>query len=605
MSARSRKHVMSDDSKGHQSKGCKADTAHHQKITILTVSHGDKLLEHLLNSSSQNTSNSTTANILDKLWGLMASGNALQENRVLTILDILQNVAKNPTQRNLQLDVETVKMSLSIFNDLIPNIPTNSSINANKLLGPTLLESMENIFSSMAAADESFNVSGENVDFFCSALSCEELDGSRAVALQSGASLHLSVTQSNVSSVCYVNALSMTYRPRDQSFSSRYEGEDDTSGSSFLASDIWTYVINAHNVKYNMENISMVIACDNTTCDHTATCVYWNFDHKMWSADGCATKVINGVTNCLCQHLTSFSILMSKFIPGSSKDHDLLNYITTVGLSISIGSLVICMSIQVILLLQIGNCLTSYRQVAILHISVFLLVGHASFLLSGFINSLGKLCVGLTFLTHFSLLAFLSWTLVQGLFLTCRLIFVFHHVTMKEFWTLSMVLGYGCPLVISLGTFLAYFPHRYKRKDVCWLDPQSGALMAYVIPTFLIMLGNLMVLIVVIVKLLRPSVSEGKREDDEVVKKIMKAVLFCTPQFGLTWAIGIPMYFAETSIFLHYIFALLNPLQGFFLLLFGCLLDKKVTEVVRKCFLKNLPPKSSRSYDHQISASHK
>ncbi|CAH2245423.1 Hypothetical predicted protein [Pelobates cultripes] len=66
--------------------------------------------------------------------------------------------------------------------------------------------------------------------------------------------------------------------------------------------------------------------------------------------------------------------------------------------------------------------------------------------------------------------------------------------------------------------------------------------------------------VAMIQKLLRPSISEGSSEDVEVVKKLVKAVVFCTPQFGLTWAIGIPM-FANNSLVLQYMFVLLNPLQ--------------------------------------------
>ncbi|KAG8538037.1 hypothetical protein GDO81_023394 [Engystomops pustulosus] len=323
----------------------------------------------------------------------------------------------------------------------------------------------------------------------------------------------------------------------------------------------------------------MTFTCGNGTCDWTAMCVFWDFHLDRWSTEGCHTIVTDGVTNCSCHHLTSFSILMSGSLSEQITNSTSLDYITEIGLSISIVSLLICISIQVIVLRRTHHRMAFHRHVIILHMSMFLLVSHVSFLASSFIDSKIQetLCVALTFCTHLSLLGFFAWTLVQGTFLVIRLLFVFHHVTITEFTILSVVLGYVGPVAGAVATFLAYYPHYYRRNDGCWLDNTSGASMAFTIPSIVIMSLNVLVLVVVIRTLLRPSISEGKNEDEEVVKKVVKAVLFCTPQFGLTWAIGIPLLTSHGAEWLRYLFDLLNPLQGVFILVFGCLLDDKVS----------------------------
>ncbi|XP_069830228.1 adhesion G-protein coupled receptor F3-like isoform X2 [Dendropsophus ebraccatus] len=74
----------------------------------------------------------------------------------------------------------------------------------------------------------------------------------------------------------------------------------------------------------------------------------------------------------------------------------------------------------------------------------------------------------------------------------------------------------------------------------------------------------------------------AENENEEVIKKLVKAVVFCTPQFGLTWTVGLPLMSDGSSVVFQYLFVILNPLQVFFLFISGCLLDKKVMDVIKK-----------------------
>ncbi|XP_063775532.1 adhesion G-protein coupled receptor F3-like [Pseudophryne corroboree] len=446
----------------------------------------------------------------------------------------------------------------------------------------------------MSSTSQSYSLSYKNINLAITVSSCSALEDKKSLKLNSASSISMPGADNDYPPGCIVRLLSMTFRPHNGSFTGQYSSNGDTDYSYYLASDIQTNVMILNNNSVHTVNINLAFTCGNRSCDSTAVCVYWDFSLNAWSSSGCLTQVTHGITNCICNHLTSFSVLMSGFVPENTVDSTILDDITEAGLAISIASLLICISIHVILLTQSIKTAAVYRYVTNLNMSVFLLVSNVSFLSSSFIdpNAQEKLCVAFTFLTHFSLLAFFCWTWVQGLYLVCRLVFVFHHVTKTEFLALSIVLGYLCPLVIAVGTFLVYFPNNYMNDNACWLESRSGASMSFNIPTIIIMCGNVLVLVIVIRKLLRPSISEGHNEDEEVIKKLAKALLFCIPQFGLTWAIGIPLFANPNSMALHYMFAILNPLQGLFLLLFGCLLDKKVMDVIKKRVMKTPSPSS-------------
>ncbi|KAM4012222.1 adhesion G-protein coupled receptor F1-like [Anomaloglossus baeobatrachus] len=478
---------------------------------------------------------------------------------------------------------------LYIANEILNETSWREASSANSVLGPTFLRCIENLLERMEMVNASYNVSYENLEFYCLVAPCVNMSNENPLSINPHISLALAPEDSQqiFHPTCLVNIFLLSCTTLNLDFPGQYEEE---TLPYQVDSNIVTNVLRIHDENYHNPNINLTFHCSNGNyCDPTSVCAFWNFTTSRWSSEGCITDIADGETHCYCHHLTSFSLLIAKYIPNSLKNSLVLDYITIAGLIISIVSLTLCITFQVYLLRFPMNLVAYYRHTAILNASIFLLLSYVSFIASSYITPKEylRLCVGLTFCTHFSLLAFFCWTLVQSLFLFCRLVFVFHHITKKEFMSLSVGLGYICPSIIAVGTFLYYTPtNDYRKDNVCWLESDSGASMAFNIPTIIILSGNFLVLLVVIRKLLRPSISEGSNEDEEVIKKLVKAVVFCTPQFGLTWAIGIPLLSDGSSVALHYLFVLLNPLQGFFIFIFGCLLDKKVMDLIKKRMAK-------------------
>ncbi|XP_072263534.1 adhesion G protein-coupled receptor F5-like [Pyxicephalus adspersus] len=335
--------------------------------------------------------------------------------------------------------------------------------------------------------------------------------------------------------------------------------------------------------------IGMDFKKSNTSLDN-ATCVWWNFKTQDWDPDGCRiiAQKNNETVSCVCNHLTSFSILMSTSVlpPDVEKA---LTYITYVGVGISMLSLVVCIIIESMIWKSVTKNKTSYlRHVCIVNIAVTLLMADIWFIIGATMNTTDKVqaCIAATFFAHLFYLCVFFWMLTMGLILFYRLMCVFHDLSKTTMMGISFFLGYGCPVIISVITVaVTKSQNNYLIENKCWLNiEQSKAFLAFIIPAFAILLVNFITLVVVIVKVLRPSVGDKpKKEEKSSLNHIAKCILILTPLLGLTWGFGIGTMVSKT-VAIHGIFAALNSLQGLFILLFGCLMDKKVRDALLSRF---------------------
>ncbi|KAF7700875.1 hypothetical protein HF521_002040 [Silurus meridionalis] len=169
---------------------------------------------------------------------------------------------------------------------------------------------------------------------------------------------------------------------------------------------------------------------------------------------------------------------------------------------------------------------------------------------------------------------------------------VFSRMTRRTMMAIAFTVGYGAPLIIAVITVASTAEnHGYIQKEnSCWLNWQeTKALLAFVIPALCISAINLLVLIVVLCKMLRRGANASNQPDEKhTVMVIARCVAILTPVFGLTWGFGIGTM-VSSNFGIHIVFAFLNSLQGFFILLFGILLDNKVRQAVAaKLGVKNL-----------------
>uniref|UniRef100_A0A671PHJ2 Uncharacterized protein n=1 Tax=Sinocyclocheilus anshuiensis TaxID=1608454 RepID=A0A671PHJ2_9TELE len=255
-------------------------------------------------------------------------------------------------------------------------------------------------------------------------------------------------------------------------------------------------------------------------------CVFWNFNLSNWDSTGCEVKPYiskgneTGKITCECNHTTSFSILMSPF----SIDHEVLDFITYIGVAISMASLIICLIIETIVWKSVRRNDTSYmRHVSIVNIAVSLLIANICFIIGAAIAeqeqppSVGR-CSPVVFFMHFFYLALFFWMLLSALLLFYRTVMVLSQMSRAKMMVIAFIVGYGAPLLIAVITVASTAgPKNYiSKKNACWLNwNESKALLAFVIPAFTIVAINLVVLIVVLYKMLRRGVGAATQPDEK------------------------------------------------------------------------------------------
>ncbi|XP_076977708.1 adhesion G protein-coupled receptor E5 isoform X2 [Tamandua tetradactyla] len=305
-------------------------------------------------------------------------------------------------------------------------------------------------------------------------------------------------------------------------------------------------------------------------------CAFWKGGGDKgghWATTGCwRLGSLNGSTTCQCNHLSSFAILMAHYDVEDPK----LALITKVGLVLSLVCLLFC-----ILTFLLVRPIQGSRTTVHLHLCICLFVGSAIFL-AGIENQGGQVglrCRLVAGLLHYWFLAAFCWMSFEGLELYFLVVRVFQGQGLSKRWL--YLLGYGVPgLIVAVSA--AVNPQGYGRALYCWLDPARGFLWSFLGPVTVIVLFNAVIFVTTVWKL-----TQKFSEINPDMKKLKKArVLTITALaqlfvLGSTWVFGL-FLFDPHSWILSYTFTILNCLQGLFLFLLHCLLNKKVREEYRK-----------------------
>lgn len=297
-------------------------------------------------------------------------------------------------------------------------------------------------------------------------------------------------------------------------------------------------------------------------------CVSWDNNTRQWSEDGCKW---DGEGNCSCTHLSSFAVLMAKeplTVPG-------IEEVTLVGLSISVLSLLLCLMIQVI----VWKAVVKSDNLYILHIvhvniSICLLVGDCCFLASYEPPISTTWCKTVVVLKHFSYLSMFFWMLCLSCTLVHQTVFMLHRVSKRTYLQFSLFLGYICPCLIVIITFIcndAGAEGVYYHEDTCWLvyvKPFQGSIHAFVLPLGIIVFVNVFSMVVVIMKLLTHTQNREMLNEKEkaAAKVVIRTVIVLTPTFGITWIFGFGVLLFDLTDGLvaytfNYVFTVLNAFQ--------------------------------------------
>ncbi|KAF5909637.1 sodium-dependent multivitamin transporter-like, partial [Clarias magur] len=324
--------------------------------------------------------------------------------------------------------------------------------------------------------------------------------------------------------------------------------------------------------------------------NHKIFCMYFNFKASNWSDDGCSWGGPSAPNLCTCNHLSAFMSLMST-TPVTLLYADEITY---AGLGISICSLVLCLAVEFLVWnTVVKSNISHFRHTVLVNIALCLLIAHCTFLASSFSNTaISQWCMAFTVMKHFCFLAVFFWMLCMSLGLLHQMIFVFIQLRKKVYLVLCFILGYVCPLFIVISTVITYDNgalDSYYVNTTCWLiyeDTLQGSIHAFVIPVGIIVLVNMFTMVVVISRILKPTLSEGKSHDEkEIVRSVIRIVILLTPVLGITWIFGFCVLLFDLTMepgaqIVNYAFNILNSFQGFFILLTGCFGEKKVRDAL-------------------------
>uniref|UniRef100_A0A8C3TA87 Adhesion G protein-coupled receptor F3 n=1 Tax=Chelydra serpentina TaxID=8475 RepID=A0A8C3TA87_CHESE len=441
----------------------------------------------------------------------------------------------------------------------------------------TFLQAIENITRWPAPRDGNFSFTLPNVELQGSVFGPDSLtDYSKTFHGQPLLQAHISqeVLEQLVQLGANVTVTSMALKKLGGLLPANY-GPALGRSTYVLGSLLLSSSIMSSNGSVSRAEIAMAFGHRNATEEAAAAasgeekpqCVFW--DHGLfqgeggWSSQGCQTSGTGTTTKCTCQHLTSFSVLMSIH---SVADSFWLDFLSQFGVCASILALILCLGIYYLAWQSVvRNKISYFRYMTLVNIALALLMANTWFLGSSWMTPSheNKLCMAATFFTHFFYLAMFFWMLVQAFMLFHHLVFVFHQLAKASVTPLAVTVGYLCPLIIAAAAVAVYYPKRgYIQATACWLNGHNGAIYAFSVPVLVIVLVNVLILFVVVMKLMRPSVSEGpKGEERKTLLSILKALLILTPIFGLTWGLGVITMTSKSSELSHYMFAVLNSFQ--------------------------------------------
>uniref|UniRef100_A0A8C0C8B8 Adhesion G protein-coupled receptor E1 n=1 Tax=Balaenoptera musculus TaxID=9771 RepID=A0A8C0C8B8_BALMU len=213
------------------------------------------------------------------------------------------------------------------------------------------------------------------------------------------------------------------------------------------------------------------------------------------------------------------------------------------------------------------------------------------------IMAAGELTVGCAIIAgflHYLFLACFFWMLVEAvmLFLMARNLKVVNYFSSRNIKMRYLcAFGYGLPaLVVAVSAIIQ--PQGYGIYNRCWLNTETGFIWSFLGPVCTIIVIN-SILLTGTLWILRQRLSSVSAE----VSKLKDTRLLTFKAFaqifilGCSWVLGIFQIGPMANI-MAYLFTIINSLQGAFIFLIHCLLNRQVREEYRRCMTRKTKPSS-------------
>ncbi|XP_077912736.1 adhesion G protein-coupled receptor E1 isoform X4 [Halichoerus grypus] len=209
----------------------------------------------------------------------------------------------------------------------------------------------------------------------------------------------------------------------------------------------------------------------------------------------------------------------------------------------------------------------------------------------------GELTMGCAIIAgflHYLFLACFFWMLVEAvmLFLMVRNLKVVNYFSSRNIkkWYLC-AFGYGLPVLV-VAVSASVQPQGYGMHNRCWLNTETGFIWSFLGPVCAIIMIN-SILLTWTLCVLRQKLSSVNAEvstlkDTRLLTFKAFAQLFI---LGCSWVLGIFQIGPMASI-MAYLFTIINSLQGAFIFIIHCLLNRQVREEYRGWITRKSKPSS-------------
>ncbi|XP_029701880.1 adhesion G-protein coupled receptor G5-like [Takifugu rubripes] len=316
---------------------------------------------------------------------------------------------------------------------------------------------------------------------------------------------------------------------------------------------------------------------DVITKSHSRTCVSWDTRKDPlqvhWSSEGCETHHRGSeLTECLCNHLTYFSVLV-QLQPGPVCHLLALSVITSLGCATSVIS-----SFAVIVYI----CRKRHSKDQAIKIHLGLAFSHVFlnllFFFTGVLANVGgaSVCLWVAAGLHYALLMSLTWMGIE-VFHTFWLVYkVFTPSPKPVVWNVVGFVAPAVPVVILVAVGDIYGKRELRHCDgttdpysMCWLKDNDRAWLAHYFTTMTILVALVSFGLVMLYFVFRQIRSREEWRQNRVAFLSMWG-LSCL--FGTTWVLAF-LSFGPFTEFFMFLFCILNSFQGFFLMLRFCMLQ--------------------------------
>ncbi|XP_035664501.1 uncharacterized protein LOC118407978 isoform X3 [Branchiostoma floridae] len=322
-------------------------------------------------------------------------------------------------------------------------------------------------------------------------------------------------------------------------------------------------------------------------------CVSWDFGIQLpnrttrggWSTEGCAVLLSNDShTVCQCKHLTDFAVLVTPFVPKmDAPSANEISFIVAIGCGIAMLEIASVILVYILL----WRCIRCDRSVIVLNLSLSLLNANGVFL-GGIPQKWNKtICTAVAAMLHYFFLAAFCWMLAEGWHMYSSLVRTNGKLSKAK---LYIALGWLLPAAVvgvSLGITKT---NGYGNDKHCWITLDSQLPLALAAPACAVVAANLVILLLVVKAMLN---SMAKKVDKDRTRTALWSSCVILPLLAATVVLAV---FAvnRSAVLFQYLFAMCNTLLGLFMLLFYCVGNKQVLDIVksRMCATEETDPPS-------------